>query len=63
MLNNIGPAGAILIAVVVLILFGRGRVGALIGELGSGVSSFRRGLREEASEIAASDAPIERLPQ
>ncbi len=46
MLNNIGPSGLILIAVVTLVLFGRGKVGALMGEMGSGLKAFRKGLRE-----------------
>jgi sec-independent protein translocase protein TatA len=52
MLNNIGPAGLLLIALVVLVLFGRGRVGALMGEVGDGLSSLRRGLRE-GGDVAA----------
>jgi sec-independent protein translocase protein TatA len=51
MLNNIGPAGLLLIALVVLVLFGRGRVGALMGEVGDGLQSLRRGLRD--GEVAA----------
>lgn len=46
MLNNIGPSGLVLIAVVVLVLFGRGRVGSFMGEIGSGISSFRRSLSD-----------------
>ena len=34
MLNNIGPMGFLLIAVVVLVLFGRGKVAGLMGEVG-----------------------------
>jgi sec-independent protein translocase protein TatA len=50
MLNNIGPSGLILIAVVTLLLFGRGKVGALMSEMGSGIKSFRKGLREGEAE-------------
>lgn len=46
MLNNIGPMGLLVIALVVLVLFGRGRIGALMGEFGTGVSSLKRGLRD-----------------
>ena len=51
MLNNIGPAGLLLIAVVVLVLFGRGKVAGLMGEVGKGITSFKRGLSEGKSEI------------
>lgn len=51
MLNNIGPAGLLLIAVVVLVLFGRGKVAGLMGEVGKGITSFKRGLNEGKAEI------------
>jgi sec-independent protein translocase protein TatA len=50
MLNNVGIGGLILITFVVLVLFGRGRVGSLIGEFGQGISSFRRGIRQGSAE-------------
>lgn len=55
MLNNIGPAGLILIAIVVLVLFGRGKVAGLMGEVGKGITSFKKGLKDETSEIEKSD--------
>ncbi|WP_424931161.1 twin-arginine translocase TatA/TatE family subunit [Amaricoccus macauensis] len=51
MLNNIGPAGLILIAIVVLVLFGRGKVAGLMGEVGRGITSFKRGIKEGTDEI------------
>ncbi|MGL4412753.1 twin-arginine translocase TatA/TatE family subunit [Roseinatronobacter monicus] len=51
MLNNIGPAGFIIIAVVVLVLFGRGKVSALMGEVGKGITSFKKGLKDGSEEI------------
>jgi sec-independent protein translocase protein TatA len=51
MLNNIGPAGFIIIAVVVLVLFGRGKVAGLMGEVGKGITSFRKGLKDGTDEI------------
>ena len=51
MLNNIGPTGLLLIAIVVLILFGRGKVAGLMGEFGKGITSFKRGLNEGKQEI------------
>jgi sec-independent protein translocase protein TatA len=41
MLNNIGLPGILLIAVVVLVLFGRGKISALMGEVGKGITSFK----------------------
>lgn len=56
MLNNIGPAGLILIAIVVLVLFGRGKVSSLMGEVGKGITSFKRGIKEGSDEIENSKA-------
>jgi sec-independent protein translocase protein TatA len=51
MFNNIGPTGLLLIALVVLVLFGRGKVAGLMGEFGKGITSFKRGLNEGKAEI------------
>ncbi|MGB0499246.1 MAG: twin-arginine translocase TatA/TatE family subunit [Rubricella sp.] len=50
MLNNIGPWGFLIIAIVVLVLFGRGKVSSLMGEIGKGITSFKRGMSEGQSE-------------
>ena len=52
MLNNIGLPGLLLIAVVVLVLFGRGKVSSLMGEVGKGISSFKKGVKEGSDEAA-----------
>lgn len=46
MLNNIGLPGLLLIVVVTVILFGRGKVSAIMGEMGSGITAFKKGIRE-----------------
>jgi sec-independent protein translocase protein TatA len=51
MFNNIGPGGLLLIAVVVLVLFGRGKIAGMMGEVGKGITSFRKGMKEGAEEI------------
>lgn len=52
MFNNIGPVGLILIAVVVLVLFGRGKVSSLMGEVGKGITAFKKGVNDSDKEIA-----------
>ncbi len=54
MLNNIGPAGFIIIAIVILVLFGRGKVAGLMGEVGKGITSFKKGLKDGSEEIEKS---------
>lgn len=53
MLNNIGLPGLLLIAIVVLVLFGRGKISSLMGEVGKGITAFKRGVRETTEEEAA----------
>lgn len=52
MLNNIGLPGLLLIAVVVLVLFGRGKISSLMGEVGKGITSFKKGVSEGQDEIS-----------
>ena len=51
MLNNIGPLGFLLIAIVVLVLFGRGKVSSLMGDVGKGITAFKRGVNEGQREL------------
>ena len=51
MLNNIGPAGLVIIAVVVLVLFGRGKIATLMGEVGKGITAFKKGVKDSTEEI------------
>lgn len=58
-IGNVGPWGFLLIAVVVLVLFGRGKVSSLMGEVGKGISSFKKGVEEgkrELEDAAAEEA-------
>lgn len=51
MLNNIGLPGLLLIAVVVLVLFGRGKISSLMGEVGKGITAFKKGVDDSKQEI------------
>ena len=66
MLNNIGLPGLLLIAVVVLVLFGRGKISSLMGEVGKGITAFKKGvddgkkeIEDEASAVAKDVTPEE----
>ncbi len=50
MLNNIGPIGLIVILIVVLLLFGRGKIPQLMGDVAKGIKSFKRGMKEDPDE-------------
>ena len=51
MLNNIGLPGILLIAVVVLVLFGKGKVSSLMGEVGKGITAFKKGVGDGTKEL------------
>ena len=65
MLNNIGLPGLLLIAVVVLVLFGRGKISSLMGEVGKGITAFKKGVDEGKAEIEneASEAARDVTPE
>ena len=52
-IQNIGLPGILLIAVVVLLLFGRGKVSSLMGEVGKGITAFKKGVSEGKEELDA----------
>lgn len=60
MLNNIGLPGLLLIAVVVLVLFGRGKISSLMGEVGKGITAFKRGVKDGSEEIENAGAEAAR---
>ena len=51
MLNNIGLPGLLLIAVIVLVLFGRGKISSLMGEVGKGITAFKQGIKTGSQEV------------
>ena len=42
-----------IIAVVVLVLFGRGRISEMMGDFGKGIKSFKQGMNEDDDKPAA----------
>lgn len=41
----------VLVLLIVLLLFGRGRIPAIMGDLAAGIKSFKQGVKDEKSEI------------
>jgi sec-independent protein translocase protein TatA len=44
---RLGPTELVIILIIVLLLFGVGRIGKIGGELGSGIRAFKEGLQTE----------------
>lgn len=44
-----GPGlwGIIIVAVVVILLFGRGKISGMMGEMAQGIKAFQKGMRDE----------------
>ncbi|MEQ5809759.1 twin-arginine translocase TatA/TatE family subunit [Alteromonas sp. NFXS44] len=43
----------LLVLLIVVLLFGRGRIPALMGDIASGIRSFKQGLQEEEQKLDA----------
>ncbi len=44
---NLGPTELIIILVIIIVLFGVGRISKIAGELGSGIRAFKDGLQSD----------------
>ena len=56
MFGRLGPTELIILLVIVLLLFGPGRIGKIAGELGKGIKSFRDGLSESNKDDQPTDS-------
>ena len=50
-IQNAGPMGILLIAVVVLVLFGSGKISSLMGEVGKGITAFKKGVNDSTKQL------------
>lgn len=57
-ITNIPPVGWLLLAVVVLVLFGRGKISSLMGDVGKGISSFKKGVADGKKELEEEEVEI-----
>jgi sec-independent protein translocase protein TatA len=51
MTMQMGPLQILLIAIVVLVLFGRGKIASLMGEVGKGITAFKKGVSDSTAEL------------
>ena len=64
MLGGFGITELLIVLVIVLVLFGVGRISKIAGEMGSGIRAFKDGLQgsEEEEEGQAEEEPTEIPP-
>lgn len=48
----------LIIAMIVLVLFGRGRISEMMGDFGKGIKSFRRNLANDDAAVIPLEAPV-----
>ena len=46
-MGNIGWTGIIIIAILVVILFGKGKISSVMGDLAKGIKSFKKGMSDD----------------
>lgn len=44
---SLGPWQLVIIAILILVLFGRGRISEMMGDFGKGIKSFKQGMNED----------------
>ena len=49
-MGNIGWSGIIIVAVLVVLLFGRGKISSIMGDVAKGIKSFKKGMSTDATE-------------
>lgn len=60
------PSGLELLAVVVVALLvfgGRGRISGIMGDLGKGISSFRKGLSDDPTKTVSKEDMVDVTPE
>jgi len=46
-MGNIGWTGIIIIAILIVILFGKGKISSIMGDLAKGIKSFKKGMSDD----------------
>ncbi len=59
---DLGVPELLIILVIVILLFGPGRIGKIAGEVGKGIRSFREGLANKENEPPGEDKDKEQKP-
>lgn len=57
-MNLLAPQHLIPILIIILLLFGRGKISEFMGDFAKGIKSFKKGLKEDDEENAEEQASV-----
>ena len=58
-MGNIGWSGIIIVAVLVVLLFGRGKISGIMGDVAKGIKSFKKGMSDNPDQTSSISSPSE----
>lgn len=50
-----GIGSIILVVILIVLLFGRGKISALMGDLAKGITSFKKGLKDSSDDDSSNE--------
>jgi sec-independent protein translocase protein TatA len=53
----------LIVLVIVLLVFGRGKIPELMGDMAKGIKSFKKGMADDTAEAGADDDKVKTLEQ
>ena len=59
-MGNIGWSGIIIVAVLVVLLFGRGKISSIMGDVAKGIKSFKKGMSDNPDQTSSISSPSEK---
>jgi len=55
-MGNIGWSGIIIVAVLVVLLFGRGKISSVMGDVAKGIKSFKKGMSDNSEQSKSTES-------
>ena len=49
-MGNIGWTGIVIVAILIVLLFGRGKISSIMGDVAKGIKSFKRGMSDDSDQ-------------
>ncbi len=62
-MGSFSPIHWVLVVLVVVLLFGGGRISSLMGDVAKGIKSFKKGMADDSDETPVATKPAQRIEQ